>query len=44
MLGKAYGLTLVVIVGDYSVFVSKANVRRIDETNVAAHFKTIGMV
>ena len=33
-------MTLVVIVGDYSVFVSKASLRRIEETNVAA-FKTI---
>ena len=40
LLGKAYVMTLVVIVGDYSVFVSKASLRRIDETNVAA-FKTI---
>ena len=30
----------IVIVGDYSVFVSKLSIRRIDETNVAA-FKTI---
>ena len=27
-------MTLVVIVGDYSVFVSKASLRRIDETNI----------
>ena len=44
MLGKAYGMTLVVIVGDYSAFVSKASIRRIDETNIAAQFKTIGTV
>ena len=33
-------MILVLIVGDYSTFVSKASVRKIDETNVAA-FKTI---
>ena len=37
-------MTLVVVVGDYSAFVSKVSVRRIDETNVAVEFKTIGMV
>ena len=39
-------MTLVVIVGDYSAFVSKASLRRIDETNVSvvAQFKTIGTV
>ena len=38
-------MSLIVIVGDYSTFVSKASLRRIDETNVsvAAQFKTIGI-
>ena len=39
LLGKAYGMVLVVIVGDYSTFVSKASVMRIDKTNVVAQFK-----
>ena len=34
LLGKAYSMTLVVIVGDYSAFVSKASLRRINETNI----------
>ena len=33
-------MTLVVTVGAYSTFVSKASVRRIDETNVAAQSKS----
>ena len=33
-------MTLVVIVGTYSTFVSKASVRRIDETDVAAQFES----
>ena len=34
-------MTLVVIVGDYSMFVSKASLRRIDKTNISvvAKFK-----
>ena len=32
-------MTLVVIVGAYSAYVSKASIRRIDETNVAARFE-----
>ena len=35
-MGKSYGMTLVVIVGDCSTFVSKASIRRIEETNVVA--------
>ena len=35
-MGKSYGMTLVVIVGDCSTFVSKASIRRIGKTNVAA--------
>ena len=42
LLGKAHGMTLVVIVGDYSMFVSKASLRR--DKHIAAQFKTIGMV
>ena len=42
LLGKAYGMTLVVIVGVYSAFISKTSVKRIDEINIAAQFKTIG--
>ena len=34
--------TLVVILDDCSSFVCKVSVRRIDKTNVAAQFKTIG--
>ena len=37
-------MTLVVTVGDYSAFVSKASIRRIDDPNLAAQFKTIGTV
>ena len=37
-------MTLVVIMGDYSLFVSKVSIRKIDETNVVAQFKTIGTV
>ena len=36
LLGKAYRMTLIVIVGDYIAFISKTSVRRIDETNIAA--------
>ena len=32
-------MTLVVIVGAYSAFVSKASIRRIDKTNVVAQFE-----
>ena len=42
MLGKTYSIILVVIVSNYSVFVSKASVRMIDKTKVMAQFKTIG--
>ena len=34
-------MTLIVIMGDYSVFVSKASVRKIDETKVVAQFKMV---
>ena len=44
LLGKAYGMTLVVIVGVYSAFISKTSVKRIDKINIAAQFKTIGTV
>ena len=33
-------MTLVVVVGAYSTFVSKASVRRIDETDVVAQFES----
>ena len=38
-------MSLIVIVGDYNTFISKASLRRIDEINilVAAQFKTIGI-
>ena len=44
LLGKAYDMTLVVIVGVYRAFISKTSVKRIDEINIAAQFKTIGTV
>ena len=37
-------MTLVLIVGVYSAFVSKTSIKRIDEINIAAQFKTIGTV
>ena len=45
MLGKAYGMTLVVIVNDYSVFIGKANLSREDwrDKQIATQFKTRGM-
>ena len=32
-------MTLIVIVGVYCMFFSKASIRRIDETNIAAQFQ-----
>ena len=45
--GKWISMTLVVIVGAYSTYGSKASVRRVNETNVAAQFEngmTLGLV
>ena len=44
MLGKAYGMTLVVIVDGYSAFISKASLSREDwrDKRIAAQFKARG--